>query len=113
MPFVARSGGTVWFNPGVIGMPANDGTTDVWYGLVSASETGVTLTTHRLRTDHIGAAAAIRRSGHANGYARTLVTGLWPSLDVFPPVERAATGNRLRGCRLEVSAHTRAAVDAS
>lgn len=113
VPFVARSGGTVWFNPGVIGMPANDGTTDVWYGLVSASETGVTLTTHRLRTDHTGAAAAIRRSGHANGYARTLVTGLWPSLDVFPPVERAATGNRLRGCRLEVSAHTRAAVDAS
>ena len=54
------------------------------------------LSTHRLAYDHHGAAAAMRRCGHANGYARTLVTGLWPSLDVFPPAERAATGQRVR-----------------
>lgn len=103
VPFVARTGRTVWFNPGVIGMPANDGTRDVWYGLVTANDTtGVVLTTHRLSYDDAAAAAAMRRSGHANGYARTLVTGLWPSLDVLPPAERAATGKRLRACRLEV-----------
>ena len=38
VPFVARTGRTVWFNPGVIGMPATDGTRDVWYGLVTANE---------------------------------------------------------------------------
>ena len=38
----------------------------------------------------------MRRSGHADGYARSLVTGLWPSLDVLPPAERAATGEKLR-----------------
>jgi hypothetical protein len=54
------------------------------------------LSTRRLGYDHHGAAAAMRRAGHANGYARTLVTGLWPSLDVLPPAERAATGRRLR-----------------
>ena len=54
------------------------------------------LSTHRLAYDHHGAAAAMRRSGHADGYARTLVTGLWPSLDMFPPPERAATGQRIR-----------------
>ena len=38
----------------------------------------------------------MRRCGHADGYARTLVMGEWPSLDVFPPTERAATGKKLR-----------------
>ena len=46
----------------------------------------------------------MRRSGHADGYARTLVTGLWPSLDMFPPPERAATGKRLRPRTLRIDA---------
>ena len=108
IPFLQRAAGAVWFNPGVIGMPANDGTPDVWYGLVrtlsSGHKAGVQLSTHRLAYDHIGAAAALRRSGHADAYARTLVTGLWPSLDVLPPDERAATGRKLRLRTLRVTA---------
>ncbi|MFZ4806712.1 MAG: metallophosphoesterase family protein [Hyphomicrobiaceae bacterium] len=97
VPFLARAGGKTWFNSGALGMPANDGTPDVRYGLVTASPDGaIRLSTHRLAYDHQGAAAAMRRSGHANPYARALVTGLWPSLDVLPPAERAATGQRLR-----------------
>ena len=42
LPFVAKSGGRTWFNPGVIGMPANDGTPGVWYGLVTPNGEGVT-----------------------------------------------------------------------
>ena len=38
----------------------------------------------------------VTSAGHADGYARSLVTGLWPSLDVLPPAERAATGRKLR-----------------
>lgn len=60
--------------------------------------------THRLAYDHHGAAAAMRRCGHANGYARTLVTGRWPSLDMFPPAERAATGQKLRPRTLRIPA---------
>lgn len=97
VPFIERVGGGIWFNPGVIGMPANDGTPEVWYGLMRPlANGGLQLSTHRLAYDHIAAAAAMRRFGYANGYARALVTGLWPSLDVFPPAERAATGKRLR-----------------
>ncbi|HEX4894498.1 MAG TPA: metallophosphoesterase family protein [Hyphomicrobiaceae bacterium] len=103
LPFIQRGGRTTWFNPGVIGMPANDGTADVWYGLVSSQDGRVVLSTHRLSYDHMGAAAAMRRSGHANGYARTLVTGLWPSLDIFPPAERDATGKRIRARKLSLS----------
>ena len=96
VPFIEKIGRRAWFNPGVIGMPANDGTAEVWYGLIRSEAGRIVLSTHRLAYDHQSAAAAMRRCGHANGYARTLVTGLWPSLDVFPPAERKATGRKLR-----------------
>jgi len=108
LPFITRSGNATWFNAGVIGMPANDGTSDVWYGLITPEDHGVVLSTHRLAYDHQGAAAAMRRSGHANGYARTLITGLWPSLDILPPRERAETGTRLRRRTLRVPARASA-----
>jgi predicted phosphodiesterase len=104
LPFIARAGQRVWFNPGVVGMPANDGTPEVWYGLIEAGREGVTLSTHRLGYDHLAAAGHMRRHGYANGYARALVTGLWPSLDILPPRERAATGQRLRPRSAKVKA---------
>lgn len=97
IPFahVFGDGGKAWLNPGVIGMPANDGTPDGWFGVLEPAGREVAFSTHRLAYDCAGAAAAMRRHGHANGYARTLITGLWPSLDVLPAPERAATGRRL------------------
>jgi predicted phosphodiesterase len=104
IPSITRIRKRVWFNPGVIGMPANDGTADVWFGLIRAvDDGGVMLSTHRLPYDHHTAAAGMRRFGHANGYARTLVTGLWPSLDILPSAERAATGQRLRARTLRIA----------
>jgi predicted phosphodiesterase len=96
IPFVAKVGRRAWFNPGVIGMPANDGTADTWYGLIGVEGGSLLLSTRRLNYDHHAAAAAMRRCGHANGYARTLVTGLWPSVDILPPPERAATSRPIR-----------------
>jgi predicted phosphodiesterase len=117
LPFITRASGGVWMNPGVIGMPANDATSDVWYGLVTPLDgAGTRLSIHRLAYDHAAAAAAMRRTGHANGYARTLVTGLWPSLDVLPAREREAAGKRLRIRQLDVpadSAQPRAAARSS
>lgn len=105
IPSITRVGKRVWFNPGVIGMPANDGTADVWFGLVRALDDGsVMLSTHRLAYDHHTAAAGMRRFGHANGYARTLITGLWPSLDILPPAERDATDRRIRARTMRLGA---------
>ncbi len=103
IPFIERlSQKKAWFNPGVIGMPANDGTPDGWYGLVLERGDDLVLETRRLRYDFHNAAAAMRRSGHANAYARALITGEWPSLDVLPEKEKAAKGRRLREKRLVV-----------
>ena len=104
IPFIERlpprRAPRIWFNAGVIGMPANDGTPDGWYGLVRAVDGGISLETRRLPYDHATAAASMRRSGHANPYARALVTGLWPSLDVLPAAERERAGRRLRERRV-------------
>jgi predicted phosphodiesterase len=108
LPFLEKVGSRVWFNPGVIGMPANDGTPDVWYGLIALEDDHVVLSTHRLAYDHISAAAVMRRFGHANGYARSLITGLWPSLDVLTPREHAATGKRIRPRILRIPARSHA-----
>lgn len=104
VPFIAEIGSRVWFNPGVVGMPTNDGTAGVWYGLIRVVGDTLEFSTHRLSYDHATAAAAMRRAGHANGYARTLITGLWPSLDILPDPERAASGRKLRQRTLRIPA---------
>lgn len=95
IPFVAPLRDGWWINAGVIGMPANDGTPDGWYALIERSDGSLHAGLHRLCFDHRAAAAAMRRAGHANGYARTMITGIWPSHDVLPEVERRATGQPL------------------
>ena len=96
IPFVRRIGERLWLNAGVIGMPANDGTRDGWYALVTPDRGGLSIALRRLAYDAPAAAAAMRRAGHANGYARTMVSGIWPSHDVLPPAELEATGRKLR-----------------
>ena len=95
LPFIERINHRVWFNPGVIGMPANDGTPDVWYGLIKIDGSDLVLSTHRLTYDHASAATATQNASHADGYARALSTGLWPSLDILPAIERAQTGQTI------------------
>jgi hypothetical protein len=95
LPFIKRIGQRVWFNPGVIGMPANDGTPQVWYGLIDVGGNELFMSLHRLTYDHLGAAAATKDAGYANVYAQALVSGLWPSMDVLPQRERAARGRAI------------------
>lgn len=92
LPFCRRIDGRTWFNPGVIGMPANDGDPRTSYGLLRTVDSSLVLETRRLVYDAPAAAASLRRAGYAEPYARALETGLWPSLDVLPEAERRATG---------------------
>ncbi|MEM7748897.1 MAG: metallophosphoesterase family protein [Pseudomonadota bacterium] len=106
IPFISRTKRATWLNAGVIGIPANDGTPDVWYALLEpiTSEQQIQVSLKRLAYDHISAAAAMRKSGHANGYARSIVTGVWPSHDILPQVELGQTGKKLRQKTQKISA---------
>ncbi|MEA3363809.1 MAG: metallophosphoesterase family protein [Thermodesulfobacteriota bacterium] len=82
----------VWLNAGVIGLPANDGTSDGWYLLIDTEGDRIHFSWQRLSY----AAERTQRNMHAaglkSGYAETLLTGLWPSMDVLPATERSRQG---------------------
>lgn len=97
LPFTRVVDGRVWHNPGIIGVPANDGDTRVWYSLLTGEgASGIRLSHQRLAYSHEEAARRMRDAGLPEGYAGALESGLWPSPDVLPAPERNAAGQPLR-----------------
>lgn len=92
IPFSRMVDGRLWHNPGAIGMPANDGTARVWFSLLEPRRDDIEIRHLPLGYDQAVAAEAMRAVGLPCGYADALGSGLWPSLDVLPPQERARTG---------------------
>ncbi len=95
VPFTRRIGQCLWSNAGAIGLPANDGTRRVWALLVEPQDREISFSHLAFDYDSKTAAARMRSADLPEGYARALETGLWPSLDVLPPCERAQTGAAL------------------
>lgn len=89
-----------WLNSGVIGMPANDGSRDGWYLLLSTVCEKVRCEWRRLEYDAESARDAMYQAGLNNGYADALVTGLWPSMDVLPEQERSLQGRPIEACSM-------------
>jgi predicted phosphodiesterase len=83
-----------WLNAGVIGMPANDGTTDGWYLLLTPIGKTIRASWHRLAIDHSFSSKMTRDSGMAE-YADAMLDGIWPNMDILPESERAQRGIRL------------------
>ncbi|MEM6877623.1 MAG: arsenosugar biosynthesis-associated peroxidase-like protein [Bacteroidota bacterium] len=94
LPFAERSprGHELWLNAGVIGMPANDGTTDVWFLTLDEEEGELTYQFHRLAYDHVAARAAMLERPLPKSYALTLKTGIWDNTEIMPPAEASWEG---------------------
>lgn len=99
LPFTDTVDARIWHNPGVIGMPANDGTPRTWFSILTPSAEGIDFALHPLAYDHAGAARAMRQAGLPEPYAMTLQSGLWPNMDVLPAPERALQGHPLTPLR--------------
>lgn len=95
LPFTRILDGRLWHNPGVIGMPAHDGTPRTWFSVLTPGRDGLAIEHVALGYDHMAAARRMRAEGLPEGYAACLETGLWPSEDVLPDAERAAAGRPL------------------
>jgi Calcineurin-like phosphoesterase superfamily domain len=79
-------------NAGVIGRPANDGNTHVWYALLEAREEGLGVELVPLAYDHASLAAEMRREGLPEEFVATILTGWWTTcLEILPARERAAS----------------------
>jgi hypothetical protein len=79
-------------NVGVIGRPANDGNTHVWFAMLEAGNLGLRVELLPLRYDHLGLAAEMRREGLPEEFVATTLTGWWTTcLEILPARERAAS----------------------
>ena len=108
LPFTQSIEGFLWHNPGVVGLPANDGTPRVWYSILTPSASGLRIAHRALEYGHAGAASKMRAAGLPDGYADALEQGVWPSCDVLPVAELAARGIPLEAGEILCRPHWRA-----
>jgi len=79
-------------NVGVIGRPANDGRTCVWYAMLEAREDGLKVEHVPLVYDHQGLASEMHRESLPEEFVETVLTGWWTTcLEILPARERAAS----------------------
>ncbi|HLO53349.1 MAG TPA: metallophosphoesterase family protein [Saprospiraceae bacterium] len=95
IPFVDQQDGLSWLNAGVIGMPANDGTTDVWYLLLNDADDDLTYEFHRLQYDFEQANVLMIQNRLPSTYAQTLLNGIWDNCEILPEEEMQNQGKRL------------------
>lgn len=95
IPFGQTLENGYWLNAGVIGMPANDGASTGWYMLLEPTEEGIKASWHQLKYPVTKTVEAMAKAQLCQPYAKALISGLWPSLDVLPEPERLQTGKRL------------------
>ncbi|MEA3187033.1 MAG: hypothetical protein QOD99_863 [Chthoniobacter sp.] len=86
----ALANGKQWINCGVIGRPANDGATNVWYAILSGNGVDVDVEFVPLAFDHAQLAAEMRAEKLPEEFVQTIETGWWTTcLEVLPMKERA------------------------
>lgn len=95
IPFGQKFSTGYWLNAGVIGMPANDASSETWYLTISKVDQQLICSWQRLAYNHAETAKKMSESGLKNGYMKALSSGLWPSQDVLPASEKSLTGQRL------------------
>ena len=84
-----------WLNAGVIGMPANDGKSHVWYMTIEMVDGILHYEHHTLDYNHTTAAKKMNELGLVPSYAETLTTGLWDNMEILPEKERMMQGKEL------------------
>jgi predicted phosphodiesterase len=87
----AIEGGRHVINAGVIGRPANDGRTDVWYTIVDVRGGKLEVEFVPVAYDHERLAEEMRQERLPEQFVETILTGWWTTcLEILPPKERAA-----------------------
>lgn len=85
-----RIGHTLAVNVGVLGKPANDGRSSVWYAILDLGEGESRAELIRLAYDWRAQARSMREAGLPEVFVETIETGWWTTcLEILPPAERA------------------------
>jgi predicted phosphodiesterase len=95
LPFHDEQDGKRWINPGVIGMPANDGTERVWFLTMDCVEDEIHFQFHHLHYNNHKAFELMQANRLPQSYANTLLTGIWDNCEILPPEETARQGKMI------------------
>ena len=96
LPFIQVQEAQSWLNAGVIGMPANDGNSHVWFATIrSEGSNKINGTLHSLRYDYQLASRLMNEAQLPQQYASTLITGIWDNCEILPDEETAAQGKEI------------------
>lgn len=92
LPFHQRIKDKLWINPGVIGMPANDGTTRVWYVILDEKDGEIQVNHHAFEYDFKTAQQLMLQNHLPEEYADTLSSGIWDNMEILPEIEKMGQG---------------------
>ncbi len=95
LPFSNEKDGKYWVNPGVIGMPANDGQAAVWYAILKQENGAIKIEYHSFNYDHQMANQLMLEKGLPSTYAKTLLTGIWDNCEILPEEEANNQGLKI------------------
>jgi predicted phosphodiesterase len=95
IPFTDEHENKVWINAGVIGMPANDGSTNVWYCILDDANGKFSYQILPLQYEFEKAADLFDNTPLPQTYKQTLLTGIWDNCEILPPTEAKQQGKSL------------------
>lgn len=92
LPFHHKEKEKIWLNPGVIGMPANDGNPTVWYAILNDKKDTFSFEHKTLSYNYKLTSKLMQNDVLPQEYARTIVTGIWDNTEILPPLESGLQG---------------------
>lgn len=92
LPFYHENDNKLWLNPGVIGMPANNGNPSVWYAILDDAQENFTFKHHTLNYNYKLTSKLMDNGLLPQEYARTIVTGIWDNTEILPEIESGLQG---------------------
>lgn len=95
LPFNENKDNLLWSNPGVIGMPANDGSSSVWYMILEEKNNDIHFIHKPLAYDYKTANKMMEINNLPKEYAKTLVNGIWDNMEILPETEAKLQGERI------------------
>lgn len=96
LPFKDELNNKKWINPGVIGMPANDGEPHVWYAIMEEKNGKMIVTHYTMKYNHQLTSQLMKNGLLPEEYARTIITGIWDNTEILPAVESGMQGFGIR-----------------
>jgi predicted phosphodiesterase len=92
LPFYHQEENKIWLNPGVIGMPANDGNPSVWYAILEDSNNNFNFTHKTLKYNYKLTSKLMQNGLLPEEYSRTIITGIWDNTEILPSIETGLQG---------------------